>query len=520
MPDGSLPMILIVEDDEGLAELLTTVLSDEDHLCYTLRTGQAVLDWISSHPVDLILLDYSLPDMTAAHLIATLRQKGFEFPFIIITGQGDERIAVEMMKQGATDYFIKDGTLLNRLPAVISRVCQEIETRHQLEATQIAFRESESRLRTLFETMAEGVIFQDPDDHIIFANPAASRILGINSEEILKVPAFDERWHPITENGEKLTLNQYPTRRALHTGQPVHDVVLGIINPLENATHWLVVNAVPLYPPGESKPTQVYATFTDITELKIAEEKIRQFNQDLERRVRERTAQLETAINEIQSFSYTVSHDLRAPLRSISGFSQILVEDYKSQLDEQGQHYLQLILASTSAMSGLIDDILKLSRLSRSELYRIQVNLSTMVQSIAVEMQKAFPNRAVELIIAPDVTANGDARLMELVLRNLLDNAWKFTSKHATARIEFGTFQQDGRPVYFVRDDGAGFDMTYAGKLFGVFQRLHSVEEYDGNGIGLATVQRIIQRHGGRIWAEGKEQQGATFYFTLGEPDS
>lgn len=517
MPDGSLPLILIVEDDEGLAELLTTVLSNEDHQCHTLRTGQAVPGWISSHPVDLILLDYSLPDMTAAGLIATLRQKGFEFPFIIITGQGDERIAVEMMKQGATDYLIKDGTLLDRLPAVVSRVCQEIETRRQLEVAQAAFRESESRLRTLFETMAEGVIFQDLDDHIIFANPAASRILGVSAEEILEISAFDDRWQTIAENGERLAHEQYPIRQALVTGQPVHDMVLGIFNPLERMLRWLVVNAVPLYPPGEAKPTQVYATFTDITELKTAEEKIRQFNQELERRVRERTAQLETAINEIQSFSYTVSHDLRAPLRSISGFSQILVEDYAAQLDEQGQHYLQLILSSTNAMSGLIDDILKLSRLSRSELYRVEVNLSTIVWSIADEMQKAFPNRAMELIVAPDVIANGDARLMELVLRNLIDNAWKFTSKHATARIEFGTLQQDGRPVYFVRDDGAGFDMTYVGKLFGVFQRLHSVDEYDGNGIGLATVQRIIQRHGGRIWAEGKEEHGATFYFTLGQ---
>jgi PAS domain S-box-containing protein len=520
MPDGSLPRILIVEDDEGLAELLTTVLSDKDNFCYTLRTGQAVLNWISSQQVDLILLDYSLPDMTAADLVAILRQKGFDLPFIIITGQGDERIAVEMMKQGAIDYFIKDGTLLNRLPAVISRVCQEIETRRQLEAAQIAFRESESRLRALFETMAEGVIFQDLDNHIIFANPAASRILGTGPEEILQISVFDERWQTTAENGEKLPLDQYPIQRALDSGQPVHDVVLGITNPLEKTNRWLVVNAVPLYLPGESKPTQVYATFTDITELKTAEEKILQFNQELERRVRERTAQLETAINEIQSFSYTVSHDLRAPLRSISGFSQILLEDYTSQLDEQGQHYLRLILSSTSAMSGLIDDILKLSRLSRSELYRIAVNLSAIAQSVAAEMQKAFPDRSVELIIAPDVVANGDTRLLELVIRNLFDNAWKFTSKHATARIEFGMLQQDGRSVYFVRDDGAGFDMTYAGKLFGVFQRLHSVEEYDGNGIGLATVQRIIQRHGGQIWAEGQEQQGATFYFTLGEPDS
>lgn len=224
------------------------------------------------------------------------------------------------------------------------------------------------------------------------------------------------------------------------------------------------------------------------------------------------------AVNkELESFSYSVSHDLRAPLRSIDGFSQALLEDYPDKLDEQGKNYLQRVRSSTQRMGEFIDDLLKLSRVTRSEIKLEMVNLSTLTQSIATEVQKTQPERQVEFVITPGLSAKGDEHLLRLLLENLLGNAWKFTGKLSRARIEFGSTQVDGKQAFFVRDDGAGFDMTYVDRLFAPFQRLHSVGEFPGSGIGLATVQRIINRHGGRVWAEGEIEKGATFYFTLGE---
>ncbi len=222
------------------------------------------------------------------------------------------------------------------------------------------------------------------------------------------------------------------------------------------------------------------------------------------------------AVNkELEAFAYSVSHDLRAPLRSIDGFSQALIEDYPDRLDEQGKEYLQRVRLATQRMAVLIDDLLKLSRVTRSEMRRETVNLSTLAQSIAEELRETQPERQVDFAIASDLTTIGDPQLIRLIMENLLSNAWKFTSYHPQARIEFGLTQVDGKEAFFVRDDGAGFDMTYANKLFGVFQRLHSSEEFPGTGVGLATVQRIVHRHSGQVWAEGKEEEGATFYFTF-----
>jgi len=224
------------------------------------------------------------------------------------------------------------------------------------------------------------------------------------------------------------------------------------------------------------------------------------------------------AINkELEAFSYSVSHDLRAPLRSIDGFSQALLEDYPDKLDKQGKNYLQRIRSSTQRMGILIDDLLKLSRITRSEMKDEMIDLSTMAHLIIAEFYKIEPERQVEFVIMPDLKARGDGHLMKLLLENLLENAFKYTSRHPQARIEFGSTQVEGKQTFFVRDDGAGFDMTYVDKLFKPFQRLHSDREFPGIGIGLATVQRIINRHSGQVWAEAEIEKGATFYFTLGK---
>jgi signal transduction histidine kinase len=260
---------------------------------------------------------------------------------------------------------------------------------------------------------------------------------------------------------------------------------------------------------------RVYGTFQNITERKRAEEKIQQLNVELEQRVRDRTAELEAANKELETFSYSVSHDLRAPLRGIDGFSRILLEKYSAQLDDEGKDSLQRVRAATQRMGELIDDLLTLSRATRAELRRTAVDLTALAGEIVAELERAEPTRRVRWVIAPGLAATGDRQLLRVVLDNLLNNAWKFTSRQAEARIEFGAMKGEQGCAFFVRDNGVGFDMAYAGKLFGAFQRLHATADFPGTGIGLATVQRIIHRHGGRVWAEGQVNHGATFYFTL-----
>jgi PAS domain S-box-containing protein len=266
---------------------------------------------------------------------------------------------------------------------------------------------------------------------------------------------------------------------------------------------------------------------TELRQRRQAEEALRDSQQRIHRLNRDlqvRAAQLEAANQELESFCYSVSHDLRAPLRTIDGFSTALMEDYAEQLDAMAVDYLQRVRAATQRMAHLIDDLLSLSRVTRSEIRRTRVDLSALAQSIASELAHTAPDRQVEFSIQPDMKLKADAGMMRIVMENLLGNSWKFTSKHPNASIAVGMkaaeikaagIDQPEETVFFVRDDGAGFDMAYSDKLFGAFQRLHGMNEFEGTGIGLATVQRIIHRHGGRVWAEGAVEQGATFYFTL-----
>lgn len=269
------------------------------------------------------------------------------------------------------------------------------------------------------------------------------------------------------------------------------------------------------------------AVLNILDDFDIEKRKVEQANADLRSEIAERAraeealrhakAAVEEASHELEAFSYSVAHDLRAPLRSIDGFSQALLDDFAEKLDDEGKKYLGYVRESAQHMAQLIDDLLSLSRVSRADLHRAPIDLAVIARTVFTNLQRDQPERTVEFVTPDAMAGRGDPRLIGIVLENLIGNAWKFTSKREHARIEFGGTREAGVSIYFIRDNGAGFDMAYADKLFAVFQRLHLASEFEGTGIGLATVHRVIRRHGGRIWAEGEVGRGAAFYFTLGE---
>jgi light-regulated signal transduction histidine kinase (bacteriophytochrome) len=260
---------------------------------------------------------------------------------------------------------------------------------------------------------------------------------------------------------------------------------------------------------------RVVGTLQDVTDQALAVREIERLNAELEARVQERTAELRATNAELESFTYAVSHDLRTPLRAVAGFSRALIEDYGPTLDSEAQHFLDLIMKASATMSELIDALLSLSRFTRSDLRSDDLDLSRMSAAVIAELEREQPARSVKVSIEPAMEARGDARMIRILLHNLLGNAWKYSSKVADPEIRVFQERAGGACVFCVADNGAGFSMEYAGKLFQPFQRLHRQDEFPGTGIGLATVQRIVQRHGGAVTAEGRPGAGATFRFTL-----
>jgi PAS domain S-box-containing protein len=384
------------------------------------------------------------------------------------------------------------------------RMKAELEQRVVERTT--ALQGSEERFRAVTETASDAVISADGRGDIIYFNPAAQRIFGYSVEEAVNQPLIllmPERFHEAHQRG---------LRRFLKTGEAhVIGKTVELAGKRKDGTEFPLELSLSSWKVGEEIFFSGMAR--DITQRRQAEERIQQLHRDLQ----QRAVQLEATNRELEAFSYSVSHDLRSPLRSIDGFGQALLEDCASRLDDQGRHYLNRIRSSTQHMGQLIDDLLKLSRATRTEIRREPVDLTQLAQSVITGLEIAEPDRKVECRVQASMVVDGDPRLLRIVLENLIGNAWKFTSRTAQARIDMASFPDgaDNR-AYYVRDNGAGFDMAYVDKLFGVFQRLHTPAEFPGTGIGLATVQRIIHRHGGRAWAESEGGKGASFYFTLG----
>ena len=381
----------------------------------------------------------------------------------------------------------------------------QIELEMQNEELQQARAEVNALLNQytdLYDFAPVGYFTLERDGAIRQVNLTGARLLGVERSQLV-----NRRFGLFVSDDSRPTFNAFLKKVFESQAKETFEVIL-----LKEGNELLYVH---IEATASENGQACRVGVVDITERKRAEEEIRKLNAELEQRVIERTAQLEAANKELESFSYSVSHDLRAPLRSIDGFSQVLLEDYANKLEAEGREALQRVRNGAQRMAQLIDDLLKLSRVTRGEMRQEMVDLGSMAKAVLTEFQKTEPERQVECVVAEGVIANGDARLLRVGLENLLGNAWKFTAKRPQARIEFGTTQGDGQNIYFIRDNGAGFDMSFSDKLFGPFQRLHGTNEFPGTGIGLATVQRIIHRHGGRVWAEGEVEKGATFYFTL-----
>jgi PAS domain S-box-containing protein len=377
-------------------------------------------------------------------------------------------------------------------------------------AIQSALRESEQRFRRVFEHAPMGIAIADWKGRLERCNPAFCSMLGFAAEELHGIwfgslIHEEDRDSQLAETARlrsgEMSFFQNESRYLRKTGEPV----------------W-VHKLVCCLPHHDEDSRQILVMATDITQRKLAEQEILQLNTHLEQRVLQRTSELEAANKELESFSYSVSHDLRAPLRGIDGWSLALAEDYAGILDDTAQLYLSRVRSEAQRMATLIDDLLELSRVSSSEMRRETVDITRIAQSLAAMLLEENADRRIEFSIQPGLTTAGDARLMEIALTNLLANAVKFTGPRDIARIEVALLNQGGKPVFFVRDNGVGFDMAYAGTLFGAFQRMHKESEFPGTGIGLAIVQRVIHRHGGRLWAEAETGRGASFYFTIGTP--
>ncbi len=480
--------ILLIEDNPGDARLIQEMLKDVKDLNYELTLVDRLatgLNHLGKENVDIILLDLNLPESQGLKTYEEVFSKAPKIPIVILTGLRDEIVAIQAIKKGAQDYLLKQDVNSHELARVI---------RYSIERNQA--KENNNLLTDMIDLIPAAVTIHDFDGNFLYFNKKTLEIHGYTEDEF-KTLNLHELEVSTTENLISQRMQEIKKLGELFFEASHFRKDRSIVPVSVNVklTKW-------------KNKDVLLSISTDITDRKQAEEELAKYRGHLEEMVKIRTSDLE-------SFAYSVSHDLRAPLRAIEGFSQIIYEDYENQFDNEGKRLLKIIIDSTCKMDTLITDILALSQLGLKETALQTVNISALVEEVQNQVMANVTGRNIRWQIHKLPSVHGDRSLLRQVMVNLITNAVKFTRPQKKTIIEIGCQTEADGSTYYVKDNGVGFDKEYSEKLFEVFQRQHSDEEFEGTGIGLAIVQRIISRHHGRVWADGEVNKGAIFYFWL-----
>ena len=487
--------ILVVNDQPDQLVLMSTLLSHAGYRVVTALDGHQGFAIAKREQPDLVISDVLMPRADGIELCRLLRTDSdlCATPILLASAlRKDTKSVIEGLQAGADDYLEAPYDPIR----LIAQVARHLERKRYIDAV----RESENKYRMLIEQASDGIFILDQQGNFVEVNSRACEILGYECEEFLQLNIMDLVPADDLSNAQ-LSLAELQAGKTILSERRLRRKD-GTLIQAEISANML-------------DDGRIQAIARDITERKRAEEEIRTLNETLERRVVERTAQLQEANEELESFSYTVSHDLRAPLRFINGLGNLLLKRAGPDLDQTGRRYLEVISDSVKQAGDLIDALLDFSRMGRAEMSRTVIDMDPLVQEILQMLDTETNGRTIVWQIENLPAAQGDPTMLRMVWQNLLSNAIKYTRPRAGAVIHIGSKSNGHEHIFFVRDNGVGFDMRYVDKLFGVFRRLHNVEEFEGTGIGLANVRRIIHRHSGRTWAEGKVGSGATFYFSL-----
>jgi PAS domain S-box-containing protein len=519
--------ILYAEDDSVTRNILAKIipLKFPDVEFYSAENGKIGVDLFKKHTPDIVITDINMPIMDGIKMVAAIRALRSETIVIIISAYGDTTYLLDAIELGVNHYIMKPIDY-KKLFLTISKCVNDIILESRLKAQ----REHIRKLSRAVEQSPSMVLITDSHGVIEYVNPKFSKVTGYSADEVIgRTPQMFK--------SDMTAPDIYQTLwDTITAGQVWHGDFLN--RKKDGELYWEASSIAPVFD-EEGEITHFVSVKEDITSRKKAEKEIETLNTSLEARAREletvnnklneafleveaanhllamTNRELEAANKELEAFNYSVSHDLKKPLTNINGYCQVILHLHADQINDQTRNYLKDIYSGTLRMNSLIDTLLDFSRMSRCNMVRETVNLSGMAREIAAELTLAEPERRVTFKIADGVLAHGDACLLRVVVGNIIGNAWKYSARKESATIEFDMMEQGGKPVYFIRDNGAGFDMAEADRIFNPFHRLHSREDYSGHGIGLAMVQRIIQRHGGRVWAEAKPGEGATFFFSL-----